>query len=449
MDDRKLQQRRAQLTFTLSNTTGASNSTVVNATVPAPASSAASAATAKEMVVFHICPDTELSFKDTFSLIESMPPIRLETPARHPIEIICLKAEKEKEGNLTTATPQTTTTTMTKGGSCVMSGGDVHILIEHVPHAVDALPSTLTVEKKDHPITIKGVTFRGASNTSILMNDPRGNITFKACSWEDNVGEATMIIDGRFNASTTDDGSDAEELEPLYPDEPTSPPVDDGTDDLIIEYDNPEDMTVSFESTSTSSTMSFDQITSTVANESDDDNFTPEVQSKADKNPGEDDSVVEVEQSFTSSTIVSDAEAVTAETSLATTSDLVGFDFGTRRLRLPDDGSIEEDDGLSSIIGIGDREEGGTSMRAMQSLEMEEVALRSKISVEGCSFRVSLSGVTLRMFVVISSSTDNSSRDEILNVCMEHRAAGAMPPYYYLPTSGKRNSRRKKRMRIC
>ena len=405
MDDRKLQQRRAQLTFTLSNTTGASNSTVVNATVPAPASSAASAATAKEMVVFHICPDTELSFKDTFSLIESMPPIRLETPARHPIEIICLKAEKEKEGNLTTATPQTTTTTMTKGGSCVMSGGDVHILIEHVPHAVDALPSTLTVEKKDHPITIKGVTFRGASNTSILMNDPRGNITFKACSWEDNVGEATMIIDGRFNASTTDDGSDAEELEPLYPDEPTSPPVDDGTDDLVIDFDDPEDMTVSFESTSTSSTMSLQQMTTTVANELDDDNFTPEVQSKADKNPDKDDSVVEVEQSSTSATIVNDAEAETSETSFAPMSDdLLGFDFGNRRLGLPDDGSIEEDEGLSSIIDIGDLEESGTSMRAMQSLEMEEVLLRSKISVEGCSFRVSLSGVTPCMFVVISSS---------------------------------------------
>ena len=449
MDDRRLHQRRAQvsLTFEVSNSTEDSNATAFNATASAPASTAASSATAKERVIFNICPDTELSFKDTFSLIESMPPIRLETPARHPIDIICLQADTGKEDNLTMATPQTTS--MTKGGNCVMSGGDVHILIEHVPHAVDALPATLTAEKEDHPINIVGITFRGASNSSILMNDPRSNITFKACSWEDNDGEATMIIDGRYVAPTTDDGSDGETLEPLYPDEPTSPPVDDGTDDLIIEYDNPEDMTVSFESTSTSSTMSFDQITSTVANESDDDNFTPEVQSKADKNPGEDDSVVEVEQSFTSSTIVSDAEAVTAETSLATTSDLVGFDFGTRRLRLPDDGSIEEDDGLSSIIGIGDREEGGTSMRAMQSLEMEEVALRSKISVEGCSFRVSLSGVTLRMFVVISSSTDNSSRDEILNVCMEHRAAGAMPPYYYLPTSGKRNSRRKKRMRIC
>ncbi len=402
MDDRKLQQRRAQLTFTLSNTTGASNSTVVNATVPAPASSAASAATPKEKVVFQICPDTELSFKDTFSLIESMPPIRLETPARHPIEIICLQAEKETEGNLTTATPETTT--MTKGGSCVMSGGDVHILIEHVPHAVDALPSTLTVEKKDHPITIKGVTFRGASNTSILMNDPRGNITFKACSWEDNVGEATMIIDGRFNASTTDDGSDEEELEPLYPDEPTSPPVDDGTDDLVIDFDDPEDMTVSFESTSTSSTMSLQQMTTTVANESDDDSFTPEVQSKANKNPDKDDSVVEVEQSSTSATIVNDAEDESSTTSFAPISDGLGFDFGNRRLGLPDDGSIEEDEGLSSIIDIGDLEEGGTSMRAMQSLEMEEVLLRSKISVEGCSFRVSLSGVTLCMFVVISSS---------------------------------------------
>jgi hypothetical protein len=410
MDDRRLQHRRAQdkdegsslsLAFTLSNSTGSSNSTAVNGIAPALASSAATAATAKEKVMFQICPDTELSFKDAFSLIESMPPIRLETPARHPIDIICLQADKGNEDSSTTATPQTTT--MTKSGSCVMSGGDVHILIEHVPHAADTLPSTLTAEKEDHPITIKGVTFRGASNTSILMNDPRGNITFKACSWEDNVGEATMIIDGRYNSSMTDDGSDEEELEPLYPDEPTSPPVDDGTDDLIIDFDNPEDMTVSFESTSTSSTMSVDQ-TSTVANESDDDNFTPEVQSKADKNPGKDDSDVEVEQTSTSSTIFNDAEVETAETSPATISDGLGFDFGTRRLRLPDDGNIEEDEGLLSIIDLGDLEEGGTSMRAMQSLEMEEVVLRSKISVEGCSFRVSFSGVTLCIVAMISSS---------------------------------------------
>jgi hypothetical protein len=150
--------------------------------------------------------------------------------------------------------------------------------------------------------------------------------------------------------------------------------------------------------------MSLQQMTTTVANESDDDNFTPEVQSKANKNPDKDDSVVEVEQSSTSATIVNDAEDESSTTSFAPISDGLGFDFGNRRLGLPDDGSIEEDEGLSSIIDIGDLEEGGTSMRAMQSLEMEEVLLRSKISVEGCSFRVSLSGVTLCMFVVISSS---------------------------------------------
>jgi hypothetical protein len=295
-----------------------------------------------------------------------------------------------------------------------MSGGAVHILIEHVPHtrAADASGSTspsaaantitagegeISAGQVGHPINIWGITFRGASNTSILMNDPRGNITFKNCSWEDNVGEATMVIDGRYIASTTedhdDDGNDEVgavdsegELDPLYPDE--EPIVDDGTDDLIIDFDNPEDMTVSFESTSTSSTMSFDKMTSTVANDSYDDDSTFE----------QEDSAVEGEPSSTSSTIANDIETEAGSTAAGGSPTLPGgFEFnldGNRWLGLLDDGSIEEDEGLSSISDMEDLEE-GTSMRAMQSLEIEEVTQRSNIFVEGCSFRVSLSGVIL------------------------------------------------------
>ena len=51
-------------------------------------------------------------------------------------------------------------------------------------------------------ITISGIVFREATQTSIAMNDPRGNIYFHDCAWENNSGEATMLIDGRYDEST-------------------------------------------------------------------------------------------------------------------------------------------------------------------------------------------------------------------------------------------------------
>ncbi|KAL3815261.1 hypothetical protein ACHAXA_002797 [Cyclostephanos tholiformis] len=425
MDDRRQLRRREQVqdeeatlspTFAMPNSTRASNATIATVT-------ASSSAAGSSKVTFQICPDTELSFKDTISLVESRPPIILETPARHPIEIICLQADKNiEDGFLTTPT---TTTNQTKSSSCAIIGGGVHILIKYSTTVIThtAGEGEFMAEQEGQPITISGVTFRGASNTSILMNDPRGNITFKNCTWEDNLGEAAMVIDGRYNASKSDDHNDdenneegeddpssleevEEELEPLYPDDPL---LDDGTDDLIIEFDNPEDMTVSFESTSTSSTMSVHEMTTTVANDSDDDGFIAQTDSSS----------FSISTSATTATEVA-IGAVDAETE-ATLPGGFEFNLGGRLLGLLGDGKIKEDEGLSSISYTENLKVSGSSMRAIQSLGMEGVPLRSKIFIEGCSFRKGKGNATVLLSsyfgtIKLSDAEENANLlDDLLN----------------------------------
>ncbi len=414
MDDRRQRRRREQdqdegsslsLTLGVSDSTGAPDATVANLTASSAAASVAAGGSSK--VVFQICPGTQLLFEDKFSLVEStnetstlvltgVKPLVLETPARHPIEIICLQSDENRTGE-------------TKSSSgCVMSGGSVHILIEHSGTAIDTVAGgdEFKVDQQGQPISIIGITFRGATNSSILMNDPRGNITFKNCTWEDNVGEATMIIDGRYNATITDDlydddndevGEEEEEdLEPLYPDEPLVH-VDDGTDDLFIDFDNPDDMTVAFESTSTSSTMTVHQMTTTVAIEEsdlDDDGYTAEMDSPSFSTSSTIANIVET------TTIAVDTESEAETETEATLPDGLLIDLGGRLLGLSNDSYIEEDEELSSIGYTGDLKIGGPSMRAMQSPGMEEVVLRSKIFIEGCTFRVSSLGVIQCVFML-------------------------------------------------
>jgi len=211
-------------------------------TTPTVASDAAAA-----KVSFLICPHTILSFRESSPNDASsigMPPIILETPAHTPIEIACLIAPSNQG---TTATATTTTTTMNSGSSdssgsgsssssrsCVMSGGDVHILMKYIPgyytdddiemtgdnpaeidnstmNTTSSTSSSNTDEQQHyHPIIISGFTFRDASQASILMNYPHGNISFNDCAWENNSGLATMVIDGRYDDETlSSSGGDA------------------------------------------------------------------------------------------------------------------------------------------------------------------------------------------------------------------------------------------------
>ena len=43
-----------------------------------------------------------------------------------------------------------------------------------------------------------GVTFTGASSTSVLMQDPRSDVSFESCDWTDNDGEAVLYVNGTY-----------------------------------------------------------------------------------------------------------------------------------------------------------------------------------------------------------------------------------------------------------
>ena len=116
-------------------------------------------------------------------------------------------------------------------------------------------------------------------------------------------------------------------------------------------------MTVSFESTSTATTLSLDETTTTsAANDfSANDVFTPST----------DDSSAEVEPSATFATTTS-ATSASVETGTGSTKDNFEFDLGDRQRELLDDGRIEMEE---------------ESMRMMRSLEMEEVSLHLIIRI--------------------------------------------------------------------
>ena len=72
--------------------------------------------------------------------------------------------------------------------------------------------ATHSTSSSTSSITISGIVFREATQTSIAMNDPRGNIYFHDCAWENNSGEATMLIDGRYDDSGSSSSSDGDGL---------------------------------------------------------------------------------------------------------------------------------------------------------------------------------------------------------------------------------------------
>eukprot|EP00578_Thalassiosira_sp_NH16_P016670 CAMPEP_0181113666 /NCGR_PEP_ID=MMETSP1071-20121207/20468_1 /TAXON_ID=35127 /ORGANISM="Thalassiosira sp., Strain NH16" /LENGTH=1480 /DNA_ID=CAMNT_0023197717 /DNA_START=10 /DNA_END=4452 /DNA_ORIENTATION=- len=140
-------------------------------------------------VRFQICPNSNfgLAAEASDSLVDAVEPLVLETPAQHPMEISCMPDGDDPN-------------------SCVFEGGDVHVLFKHIPDnpnkvvAAAADDDTENALAPSHPITIYGITFRSASQTSVLMNDPRGRVSFRECAWEENEGKAAILIDGRFDS---------------------------------------------------------------------------------------------------------------------------------------------------------------------------------------------------------------------------------------------------------
>ncbi|KAL7547651.1 hypothetical protein ACHAWF_010936 [Thalassiosira exigua] len=158
------------------------------ASAPETTTTTAAAAAASEPrappVIFSLCPNSDFAFKDQLSLAE-LPPLTIRTPSvNHPLEFRCLSPPEDP---LSTA----------GGGGCAFRGGDVHVLFDHVlSDAAEVDAGTATA----HDVVISGVLFAEARNASIVMRDPRGLIAFEDCAWESNAGEATIVIDGTYDA---------------------------------------------------------------------------------------------------------------------------------------------------------------------------------------------------------------------------------------------------------
>jgi len=183
-------------------------------TVTDETSSTATTVQTRPTVSFPICPNTNLKFtSNAVGVSINAEPIILQTPSRfNPIDIYCITdtiSITEQNGIDISGIEEQQQTR-----SCTMSGGDVHILIEHNGHGnSDDVTSNIKANGQEgisnhYPISISGITFENASTSSIHMLDPRGPITFTDCGWQNNNNKAaaiddndnvgTIVIDGRY-----------------------------------------------------------------------------------------------------------------------------------------------------------------------------------------------------------------------------------------------------------
>lgn len=143
-------------------------------------------------VSFLLCPDVDFDFAndDPEAGSSSLPPLTIRTPLEHhPMEIRCLGNNNGEED---------------EGSGCVFRGGGIHLSIDH-HHDFDdeanedeeghAGPTMMD----GHPLSISGITFRDADSASVRMRDPRGNVSFQNCNWENNSGDATFVVDGTYD----------------------------------------------------------------------------------------------------------------------------------------------------------------------------------------------------------------------------------------------------------
>ena len=191
----------------------------LNAGAASDAAMASHSTDAPPPVTFSLCPRSTFDFDDDVGPPAAVPPLVLRTPAaHHPIEIACLAVDFDAEGEGDEGPADGPDGS---GRSCVFAGGDVHLLFEHRSamgegdgagegsgrRQLDERPTA-----SEHPVTISGIAFRGARQSSVLMHDPRGRIDFRNCAWEDNAGTAAVRIDGRYD-STDSEAKDGNDLE--------------------------------------------------------------------------------------------------------------------------------------------------------------------------------------------------------------------------------------------
>eukprot|EP00804_Cyclotella_cryptica_P001420 CCRYP_003674-RB/>CCRYP_003674-RB protein AED:0.04 eAED:0.04 QI:199/1/1/1/0.8/0.5/6/2230/1315 len=137
-------------------------------------------------IQFNVCPGV-FNFESASS--GNAAPIIIETLTWNPVWIRCLDNVVASDGN---------DSRNLVDSSCIFSGGDVHMLFNNYgSESSSSANATQDQEPAYHPLTITGIAFQGASQASVSMHDPRGEIVFEDCQWEGMTG-AAMVIDGRY-----------------------------------------------------------------------------------------------------------------------------------------------------------------------------------------------------------------------------------------------------------
>ena len=388
-------------------------------------------------VVFPICPNTQLSFTKE-NIIE------IETPVRHIIEIGCLRPPPPPRPIIVVdninignddgiVNMDNDDSSSAPSSNCIISGGYVHILIKHVLQTtatnnnanndnndslvidnqgtvVEEVVTTTVIDGSNdqgssttsnygYPITISGITFQGAQHSSILMNDPRGEILFQDCTWINNIGNATMIINGLYNTTSTTtttaatiiDEEDA--VSDYYTIEEDVTIIDDGEPLIVggnktegynnVDYNNAKDMTQFLEYATSS--MPTTLATTSMNDVTNDDYFNKPSAAATD------------EYEEASSASMTATSATMAYSPYQTTLP-VDYESGTGVEQLTDfnadnqgqRGLLAATGGSSSSNSIVVMDESHNNslddLATIRSLEMKDVSLRSTITVENCLF---------------------------------------------------------------
>jgi hypothetical protein len=269
------------------------------------------------------------------------------------------------------------------------------------------------------------------------MNDPRGDIRFKDCTWINNIGNATMIINGLYNTTSTaiiDEGDKVSDyynneedvttdgiLSSLDKDKEEFIVGGDKTEDYnTVDYNNNvEDMTQSLEYV-TSSMPTTVATTTTMNDVTNDDYFNKPTDSTPDKYE---------ESSTTSMTTTTSATMAYSpyQTTLPT-----NFEFGTGVEQLTEfnvdnqgqRGLLAATGGSSSnsIVVMDESHNSGIDdLATIRSLEMKDVSLRSSITIENCLFSAGKGNATILFSshyqeTLPSVDKENSSiLDDLLN----------------------------------
>lgn len=148
------------------------------------------------LVRFEVCPGSVFDFA-------SSGPVVVETPSVHGLHVGCLRPDPlsgivSDDGEGPSDGPPGGPSDV--GDGCLFTGGSNHVLFNSDGYSFslagsDPLYGTSTGSSH---VTLSGITFEGATAASVLMNDPRGRISFQDCTWSNNAGEGTIVIDGRY-----------------------------------------------------------------------------------------------------------------------------------------------------------------------------------------------------------------------------------------------------------